>query len=98
MKTNLSCEIHETFCAIMADRGKQYSPKLLAIIGALCDWFARGAAGESIGRTVWSLPTGGGKTTVALAAMVALHREGREVVGVVVCQNRIASLEELDAE
>lgn len=35
---------------------------------------------------------------MALAAMVTLHRLGLEDVGVVVCQNRIASLEELDAD
>ena len=88
MQSNLSHEIFKTFESIMDGRGKRYSDGLLAIIAALCDWFARSAEGKSIGRTVWSLPTGGGKSTAALAAMVALPRAGREDVGIVVCQTR----------
>ena len=94
----LTSTMFRTFEAIMADRGHAYSRAHRAAIYALCGTLTEIAQGTREGRIVWPIPTGGGKTTVALAAMLALHHLKLSDVGVVVCQSRIGSLCELRAD
>jgi len=95
MQTQLTEATYRHFRRIMEARGKKFSDALLATIHALCAEITAVSNGKQIGRVCWGINTGGGKTTVALALMLALEELKLTHIGVIVCQNRVASLGEL---
>ena len=92
--TQLAERTFDIFNSIMASRSKTYSEAHTEVIAELARSLAFMAYGLERGRVCWAIPTGGAKSTTALAAAVAMHQLDVPA-GIVVCQNRIAALKEL---
>jgi hypothetical protein len=94
--SDLTATTYNTVKYIMEEgRHRTYSEPHWRALYALCGTLTEVVQQQRTGRIVWPIPTGGGKSTVVLAVMLALHQLGLRHVGVVVCQNRIGSLCEL---
>lgn len=94
----LTNEIYRQLQRLMARRELTLGAATWDAMHALCEVFTDTALGKQQDRLVISVPTGGGKTSLAIAFLAALDALEINDVGVVVCQNRIGALAEMRHE